>query len=143
MGGRPLIFVPTAELLSRRLRRDDEVGDVLTLLLDHADASVGTAEERYAVAETVALACLGDNHLWQDLQLSQRAELGALLWRWFPSLAARNTLDMKWKKFFYKQLCEREDIHACRAPSCAVCSDQAQCFGPEDGLPLAALRPAS
>ena len=29
------------------------------------------------MARTVSLACLGDNHLWQDLQLGSRAELSA------------------------------------------------------------------
>ena len=40
--------------------------------------------------------------------------------------------DMKWKKFFYKQLCQTEGIHTCRAPSCEVCADYQACFGPED-----------
>jgi nitrogen fixation protein NifQ len=140
MGGSwPLGFVPGADLLERRLRRDDEVDDVRALLLDFADPALGSAEDLASVAEAVALACLGDNHLWQDLQLDSRVELSALLHRWFPALAARNTQHMKWKKFFYKQLCERAEIHACRAPSCAVCTDYAQCFGAEDGEPLSAL----
>lgn len=133
MGDRPLLlFVPTPELLRRQRLRGDEIEEVTALLLDHADAAVGSAADRAEVAGRVALACLGDNHLWQDLQLANRGELGVLLRRWFPALAAKNTGDMKWKKFFYKQLCERAEIHACRAPSCAVCSDRAQCFGPED-----------
>ena len=133
MGDRPLLlFVPTPELLRRQRLRGDEIEEVTALLLDHADATVGSAADRAEVAGRVALACLGDNHLWQDLQLANRGELGVLLRRWFPELAAKNTGDMKWKKFFYKQLCERAEIHACRAPSCAVCSDRAQCFGPED-----------
>lgn len=133
MGDRPLLlFVPTPELLRRQRLRGDEIEEVTVLLLDHADAAVGSAADRAEVAGLVALACLGDNHLWQDLQLANRGELGVLLRRWFPALAAKNTGDMKWKKFFYKQLCERAEIHACRAPSCAVCSDRAQCFGPED-----------
>lgn len=133
MGDRPLLlFVPTPELLRRQRLRGDEIEEVTALLLDHADATVGSAADRAEVAGRVALACLGDNHLWQDLQLANRGELGVLLRRWFPALAAKNTGDMKWKKFFYKQLCERAEINACRAPSCAVCSDRAQCFGPED-----------
>jgi nitrogen fixation protein NifQ len=39
---------------------------------------------------------------------------------------------MKWKKFFYKQLCEREGVNACKAPSCAACDDYSKCFGSED-----------
>ena len=134
----PLRFVPTAELLARRTWRDDEVAEVLDLLLDHADETAGTAEERHAVAETVAVACLGDNHLWQDLQLPHRTALSALMAKWFPRLAAKNSGDMKWKRFIYRQLCDRAEVQACRAPSCGVCSDQGHCFGSEDGLPLAA-----
>ena len=133
MGDRPLLmFVPTPELLRRQALRADEIEEVSSLLLEHADPGVGSSADRAEVAGIVALACLGDDHLWQDLQLAHRGELGALLRRWFPALAAKNTGDMKWKKFFYKQLCERAEIHACRAPSCAVCSDHAACFGPEE-----------
>ena len=114
------------------LARADEVADLVALLLDHADASAGTPEEIATVAERVALACLGDNHLWQDLRFASRAELSALMGRWFPALVAKNHADMKWKKFLYKQLCEREELFICKAPSCAVCVDRPICFGPED-----------
>ena len=120
-----------ARIQARRAARDDEVDDVRALLLEHADPSAGPPAACAAVAEGVAVACLGDDHLWQDLQLSSRAELSRLLWHWFPALAAKNVHDMKWKKFFYKQLCEREGLFLCRAPSCAECSDQPVCFGPE------------
>jgi nitrogen fixation protein NifQ len=120
-----------AEIVARRSQREDEVADVRALLLDHASASAGTPDECAAMAEHVALACLGDQHLWQDLQLASRAELSALMRHWFPGLVARNSGDMKWKKFFYKQLCERAELFICKAPSCAVCSDRPVCFGPE------------
>ncbi len=80
----------------------------------------------------IVSACLGNDHLWQDLGLWQRSELSALLTHNFPALAERNSKDMKWKKFLYKQLCETEGLYLCRAPSCEVCSDYANCFGPED-----------
>jgi len=115
------------------LARADEVIDLVALLLDHADATAGTREEIEAVAERVAVACLGDNHLWQDLRFASRAELTALMRRWFPALVAKNHADMKWKKFLYKQLCEREGLFICKAPSCAVCVDRPVCFGPEEG----------
>ncbi len=118
-------------IAERRSRRDDEVVDLRALLLDHADAAAGSAAERAAMAEAVAVACLGDDHLWQDLQLASRAELSWLMTHWFPALAAKNVHDMKWKKFLYKQLCEREELFICKAPSCGVCSDHALCFGPE------------
>lgn len=132
-GAVPALCPLPAVIVARRATRDDEVHDVRALLLDHADPAAGTAAEIAAVAETVAVACLGDNHLWQDLQLASRAELSALMAHWFPALKARNSGDMKWKKFLYKQLCERAEIPICKAPSCAVCSDLPQCFGPEDG----------
>lgn len=122
---------PLPMALARRTTRDDEVQDVRQLLLDHADPLAGTPAEIAHMADIVAVACLGDNHLWQDLQLASRTELSALMKHWFPSLVARNSGDMKWKKFLYKQLCEREEIFICKAPSCAVCSDHAVCFGPE------------
>jgi nitrogen fixation protein NifQ len=131
MGGRPLIYQPLPGIVARRSTRDDEVADLMALLIDHADPAAGSPADIALVAETLAVACLGDNHLWQDLQLPSRAELSALFALWFPALKARNSGDMKWKKFLYKQLCEREQINVCKAPSCAVCTDYRVCFGAE------------
>jgi len=64
--------------------------------------------------------------------LWSRDHLSRLMTQNFPALAAKNEHDMKWKKFLYKQLCEREGINACRAPSCEYCTDYLKCFGPED-----------
>jgi nitrogen fixation protein NifQ len=119
--------IPTAVALSRQSARQDEVDEVASLLLEHAPCT----RQARAMAHILAVACLGDNHLWQDLQLSSRAELSSLMGHWFPALVARNHQDMKWKKFLYKQLCEREQLFICKAPSCAVCSDFNHCFGPE------------
>jgi nitrogen fixation protein NifQ len=83
---------------------------------------------RGAAATAVAVACLGDNHLWQDLLLANRGELNAIMRHWFPTMVAKNSGDMKWKKFFYRQLCEREEILICKSPSCGVCTDKAVCF---------------
>lgn len=80
----------------------------------------------------IVAACLGSDHLWQDLGLWSRKDLSALLAHNFPSLAAINNKDMKWKKFIYKQLCEAEGIYVCRSPSCEVCKDYSLCFGAED-----------
>ena len=84
------------------------------------------------IADIVCSACLGSDHLWQDLGLFNRKELSALMARNFPTLAARNDRDMKWKKFLYKQLCIAEGIYVCRAPSCEECTDYDVCFGPEE-----------
>ena len=108
----------------------DEFSDLLKLLLDHLAIY---DEHHRRVAHLVTTACMGGDHLWQDLGLPNRKALSTLLYDYFPALAAKNTGDMKWKKFFYKQLCDREGINACRAPSCATCNDYAKCFGPEEG----------
>jgi len=96
---------------------------------------------RYAAAENeysewliglLVAACLGSNHLWQDLGLWSRQDLSDMLTQYFPEMKALNHKDMKWKKFLYKQLCEAEGIYVCRAPSCEVCKDYSQCFGAEE-----------
>jgi nitrogen fixation protein NifQ len=122
---------PVPLALQRRSRRVDEVEDVASLLVAHADPDAGSAAQAMAMAEAIAVASLGDNHLWQDLGLGSRSELSGLIGRWFPALVAKNAFDMKWKKFLYRQLCEREQLPICRSPSCAVCSDHGLCFGPE------------
>ncbi len=104
-----------------------EFDDLLQLLLEAAEPR--TPESRW-LACAVATAALFDNHLWQDLRLPDRRALSALLQQRFPALAARNTGNMRWKAFFYKQLCERAGM-VCRAPSCGACDDYEECFGPE------------
>lgn len=93
-------------------------------------AAVQSPETECLIAVIVA-ACLGSDHLWQDLGLWSRQELSAMLKHNFPEMAERNSKDMKWKKFLYKQLCEAEGLYVCRAPSCEVCKDYSACFGPE------------
>lgn len=123
------------ELIDARWRRDDpgnrhdEYEDLRELLLDAGDRDDADV---VALAEAVSRACLGDDHLWHDLGLPSRQELSGLLREHFGPLAARNTQNMRWKKFFYLQLCERAEIRACRAPSCGVCTMQTECFGSEE-----------
>ncbi|MBL8260209.1 MAG: nitrogen fixation protein NifQ [Candidatus Competibacteraceae bacterium] len=107
-----------------------EEKDELIALLDEHRAGQDRSESWLSVI--VATGCLANDHLWQDLGLWSRRDLSELMARNFPALAARNDRDMKWKKFLYKQLCEREGVYLCRAPSCAVCCDYAKCFGSED-----------
>ena len=109
--------------------RDLERDDVLALLLEHR-AYKNMSEEW--MAEIVTAACMASDHLWQDLGLWSRDYLSRLMTQNFPALAAKNVHDMKWKKFLYKQLCDREGINTCRAPSCEYCTDYLKCFGPEE-----------
>jgi nitrogen fixation protein NifQ len=109
--------------------RHAEREELLALLQAHC---VAVEDSGRWMAEIVTAACMGGNHLWQDLGLWSRVDLSRLMTENFPALAAGNTRDMKWKKFLYKRLCEGEGVVACRSPSCEVCVDYAKCFGPEN-----------
>lgn len=108
--------------------RHDEWRDIRDLLLGGRRGD-DICEEW--LAAIVAAGCLGGEHLWRDLGLASRAQLGELLRHNFPGVALRNDRDMKWKKFFYKQLCERQGSYVCRSPSCEQCVAYQDCFGPE------------
>jgi nitrogen fixation protein NifQ len=115
----------------------DEFDDLLAMLLEHK--SVDDQESTW-LAHALATACMGANHLWQDMGLPNRATLSWLIRHHFGSLAERNSGDMKWKKFFYRQLCEREGLLLCKSPNCESCCDYPECFGTEDARAHFALR---
>ena len=109
--------------------RHDEWLEVRELLVAHASHEHPSA---IWMADAVAAGCLGGNHLWRDMGLPNRQLLTDLLNTNFGDLAKLNVKDMKWKKFFYKQLCEQEGGYVCRAPTCEQCTAYDDCFGPED-----------
>lgn len=111
------------------LRLLEEREELVRLLRGHR---ANQDESELWISEIVAAGCMASDHLWHDLGLWSRRELSALMARNFPTLAARNDRDMKWKKFLYKQLCQQEGVYLCRAPACELCADYAHCFGPED-----------
>lgn len=127
----PGFIIPEQALSGSQLdfSRMLEKQDLLNLLNQYR--CYDTAETDWII-EMIVAACLGNDHLWQDLGLWSRSQLSAMLEYNFPELAAKNTLDMKWKKFLYKQLCEAEGLYLCRAPSCSVCIDYPKCFGSEE-----------
>lgn len=108
--------------------RNDEHLELRELYISHADADPRISEW---VADILIAGCMGGDHLWQDLGCWSRKDLTALIRTAFAPLADKNVHDMKWKKFFYKQLCIQEGVYTCRAPSCQVCADYQECFGPE------------
>lgn len=110
------------------LARNDEHAELRQLFITHADADPSVTEW---TADILVAGCMGGDHLWQDLGLWSRKDLTALIRTAFAPLADKNVHDMKWKKFFYKQLCIQEGVYTCRAPSCQVCADYKACFGPE------------
>ena len=111
----------------------DEFDDLLELLLAHRREA---NEMEGWLACALASAAMGENHLWQDMGLPNRDALSELIAEHFPALHAANASNMKWKKFFYRQLCASAGLTICRSPNCADCCDYANCFGPESGAAL-------
>lgn len=109
---------------------DDEIVMVRDLLL--ANRSTDGNMGRW-LAAMIARRAMEANHLWEDLGLRDRSELTRLLERHFAPLAARNTKAMRWKRFFYRVLCEDDGIVMCSAPVCTQCADFDLCFGDESG----------
>lgn len=109
---------------------DDEEDQIRQLLERfRGDAT----EETGWLASILTKRAMQPRHLWQDLGLAKRDELGRLMRERFPKLAERNINHMKWKKFFYRSLCEMEGFVLCAAPTCRECSDFHDCFGDESG----------
>jgi len=104
----------------------DELQDLLDLLLEFRREP---SETLAWLSHAIASAAMRDNHLWQDMGLPNRPLLTRLMMENFPDLAKRNVGDMKWKKFFYRQLCERAEVPICKSPNCADCVDYQVCFG--------------
>jgi nitrogen fixation protein NifQ len=109
---------------------DDEEEQLRQLLRTH---QAGSGSEAQWLVSMIARRSMSANHLWQDLGLWSRADLNRLMAERFPGLASRNTSNMKWKKFFYRMLCEMEGFTLCTAPTCRECNDFDNCFGEETG----------
>lgn len=113
-----------------------EEADLRAFILEHRSHA---GPEPEWLAAILARRSLASNHLWQDMGFADRGELNLMFARHFPALKARNAQDMKWKKFFYRSLCEREGLLLCKSPNCEVCEDFHDCFGAEPGDPLSTL----
>lgn len=109
----------------RSSSRTDEFDDLLALLLENRSDD---EEATVWLAHAIASGCTGSKHLYRDMGLPDRQMLSALMERYFTTLYLKNTGKMRWKKFLYKQLCDRAEIKACPAPSCGVCAEYRNCF---------------
>jgi len=103
-----------------------EEPDLRRLLYDNRSPNEDPAVARW-LARIITRRSLGEHHLWEDLGLRSRDELTRLMDRHFAPLAERNP-GMRWKKFFYRTMCEQEGVLLCKAPNCQVCEDYALCF---------------
>lgn len=87
-------------------------------------------------ADIIARRCRQPHHLWQDLGFQDRAQLGNLMRRHFPRMVELNDQNMRWKKFFYRQICADSSFLLCLAPTCQECEEYDLCFGEETGAAL-------
>ncbi|WP_394153699.1 nitrogen fixation protein NifQ [Vibrio maritimus] len=107
-------------------QREDERQQLIELLIAYGRQDCWYLTEAVHV---VASTCLGPSHLWSDLGLPSRQVLGEMISFYFPELHQLNQNNMRWKRFFYRQLCQQGGDYICRAPSCGECSSYSECFG--------------
>ncbi|MEO7106917.1 MAG: nitrogen fixation protein NifQ [Rhodoferax sp.] len=80
------------------------------------------------LARTIAAACFGSRHLWQDLGLGGREDMSCLLRHYFTSLYALNIQSLKWKHFLFRELGLQRGQPGLRPPTCERCAHYPLCF---------------
>jgi nitrogen fixation protein NifQ len=91
--------------------------EVLKLLRAHANDDYSKNE----LAPWIAKTSLEMGHLYSDLGLTSRKEMGEFMSKHFTSLAKLKPEDKRWKKYLY-------DCIGKTAPACATCADISNCF---------------
>lgn len=127
---------PGAVALDELAAPDSSPGEDAIEEPDYRDLLLGGraagAEMEEWLAHMVARRSLQPEHLWVSLGLTTRQELSDMLHRHFPGVAAKNTRHMRWKKFFYREMCQAEGVFVCKSPICDVCPDFSHCYGAEE-----------
>ncbi|WP_068114912.1 nitrogen fixation protein NifQ [Tropicimonas marinistellae] len=88
--------------------------------------------ESHWLAAIIGRRALEPRHLWEDLGLPSRLALSEMMARHFPRIHSANSQNMRWKKFFYRQICSDSDFALCLSPSCDSCDERDGCFAPEE-----------
>jgi nitrogen fixation protein NifQ len=115
--------------------RSDECQQIYDLLCQHISLrSQIIADEAERMAQVITAGCMSGSHLWHDLGLPERPVLTQLFNYYFPTLTQLNHMNMRWKRFLYKQLCETGGDYVCRAPSCDTCTSYSECFITEHSI---------
>ena len=109
-----------------------EVQDILRSHIQALSPQSGEFPIAAWLAEIIAARVTLPGHLWVAMGFARRAELTETIRRHFPSLAAANNRGMRWKRYLFKQICDRHGGVMCRTPNCADCSDYALCFPSDD-----------
>ncbi len=129
-------YFPTAGVVVPATARSSgeeaiEEEDFRLLLLSYRARN--NPEEEW-LAAILARRSQASHHLWEDLGLTNRGDLNSLIRRHFPALFALNDKNMRWKKFFYRTMCESEGLRLCKSPNCQQCPDVRTCFEAESPL---------
>lgn len=82
------------------------------------------------LAAIIARRSMEAKHLYEDLGFLDRSLLSLVMRTHFSALAQRNVDDMRWKKFFYRMMCEEDGFSQCTSPTCGHCPDVDKCFEP-------------
>lgn len=91
--------------------------EVLSLLQKHANDE----HAKDTLAPWIAKTSLRMGHLYSDLGLISRKEMGRFMSANFSSLAKTKPDDIRWKKYLYDSIGKV-------APACATCKDITNCF---------------
>ena len=91
--------------------------EILKLLQTHANDEHAKNE----LAPCIAKTSLQMGHLYSDLGLESRKEMGEFMCKNFTSLSKLKSEDKRWKKYLY-------DCIGKTAPACAACDDISNCF---------------
>lgn len=107
--------------------------DILSILYAHVPADRGFNQFLISIwlARILATRAALPGHLWVAMGLSERPQLTSAIRRHLPSLAEANNLNMRWKRYLFKQACDRQGGVMCKAPNCGECSDYSLCFTEE------------
>ena len=127
-------YFPAVELKDDHCRGGSEVAgdpELVALLLGYAggDPESENTMSASVLARILAARAELPGHLWVATGLFSRAELGEAIQRHLPALFAANDQGMRWKRFFYRQICEKNGGMMCKSPVCGDCSEYELCFG--------------
>ncbi|MEF2070893.1 nitrogen fixation protein NifQ [Consotaella aegiceratis] len=125
-------YFPDRDLPDLDVERADPPADQTSLALLMRWRGGANSRESVWFSDILARRAMEPRHLWEDLGLPERPRLTALMKRRFPRLVQLNNQNMRWKKFFYRQICADAAFSLCLAPSCDECADKPICFAPSD-----------
>ena len=106
--------------------------DVRDLLRSHTSVNDDSPPVSLWLSKILAARAALPGHLWIAMGLFERPQLSASIRRHLPTVFATNDKNMRWKRFFFKQVCDINGGSLCKTPNCGECSDYAICFAEDD-----------